>query len=1007
MTMLRRTRPTAADIPSARTLATALTLALSLALPAALLAPPAHAQASRSATPASPAASHESRAFWLDQRTTPASNPAAGSERAVAATRLRTLTLDSASLAGHLQAAPAEFSAAARQQPLVLALPDPAGGFQRFQVVDAPVMEPGLAALHPHIRSVAGRGIDDPTATLRMSITQLGVHASVRSRRGNWYVEPLVHGDQSLYASYWRADVPRRAAPFAEPPLLQPLLSLQRGRYHAAETVQLMGAGFAPHAAVTITVRLAGEAGARQTLHASADADGTVRASFKADPWRATGHFEISASDGRRSSSTNFQVLADGSPLMASVGTQLRTYRLAMVTDPSYASFHGAANVTAAKVVLMTRVNQVYEDDLSIRMVLIAGTDALNLNTAAQATGANGPCGGAPCFTSLSCSSTGLNQNRIVTGLLAGAGNFDVGHLAIGGGGGGVAGLGVVGLDGKARGCTALTPTGDVWAIDYVAHELGHQYNGNHTFNSSVCGGNRSGANSVEPGGGSSVMAYAGICGSDNIQANSDPYFSQRSFDEIFTHTSAAELSLNELQQAALRSFNANGRQFQLRLAGADSAPIVRGSNFSTAGIKAAIEAVAGWPAGGTVTIGSLSDNGFTISYGGTLAGTDVPNLELVNCSDGCSGFVNDITKGGSTTRRGAVTATGNNPPVVSAPAGFTIPLRTPFALTGSATDPDGDTVTYMWEQNDRGGSSGTALTSNAKANGPLFRQFGTRAVFDASIYNPPGQNQVDTNPTRVFPDLAQILAGNTNAEAGSCGTASGAPTPAQIDCFSEFLPTADYVGFAGVNASPARLNFKLTVRDGRGGVNSATTTLTLAPAAGPFLVTAPNTGVTLDGADPSTVTWNVAGTSAAPVSTSTVRILLSTDGGATWPVVLAASTPNDGSQAVVIPNVATSQARVRVEAVDNVFFDVSNSNFTIRFTGDVDGNGVINCDDIGQLRRYLGQRVGDPGYVAAFDFNSDGIIDNLDTAYVQKRLPQGTACAPRVRGGFTPTGAR
>jgi trimeric autotransporter adhesin len=333
--------------------------------------------------------------------------------------------------------------------------------------------------------------------------------------------------------------------------------------------------------------------------------------------------------------------------------------------------------------------------------------------------------------------------------------------------------------------------------------------------------------------------------------------------------------------------------------------------------------------------------------------------------------------------------------------------VRTPFALTGSATDPDGDTVTYMWEQNDRGGSSGTALTSNTKTNGPLFRQFGTRAVFDASIYNPPGQNQVDTNPTRVFPDLAQILANNTNAESGGCGTVSGSPTPAQIDCFSEFLPTAAYVGFAGVNASPARLNFRLTARDGRGGVNSANTTLTLAPEAGPFLVTAPNTGVTLDGADPSTVTWNVAGTQVAPVNTAAVRILLSTDGGATWPVVLAEATPNDGSQQVVIPNVATSQARVRVEAVGNVFFDVSNANFTIRFTGDVDGNGVINCDDIGQLRRYLGQRVGDPGYVAAFDFNSDGIIDNIDLAYVQKRLPQGTACAPRTRGGFTPPTAR
>ncbi len=992
MTMLHRTRHglVAAALLAAGVLA---------ALPAGLAQ--AQTAGARSAQPASAAAAHPTRAYWLDQRQA-AARAASGAGRAVAATRFRGLSLDRASLTGLLQSAPAEFSAAARQQPLVLALPDPAGGFQRFQVVDAPVMEPGLAARHPHIRSYAGRGVDDPTATLRISVTQLGVHASVRSRQGNWYVEPLHHQDESLYASYWRSDVPNRTLAFAEPPMLQPLLSMQRGRYHAGNTVQVMGAGFTPNATVTLTVRMAGDGAVRQTLHATAGPDGTLVASFKADPWKGTGSYELSASDGRATGNSTYQVVADGQPLTASVGTQLRTHRLAMVSDPAYAAFHGAANVTAAKVVLMTRVNQVYEDDLSIRMVLIDATDALNLATPAQATGANGPCGGAPCFASLaSCSSANLNQNRIVAGLLAGAGNFDVGHLALGGDGGGIAGLGVVGLDGKARGCTGINPpTGDVWAIDFVAHELGHQYAGNHTFNGTqgnCSGGNRNTANSVEPGSGSSVMAYAGICGSDNIQSNSDPYFSQRSFDEIVTHTSAAELTLSELQQAALRSFTVNGRQFQLRLGGIDSAPIVRGSNFTTVGIKAAIEAIPGWPAGGTVTIGSLTDNGFTISYGGALAGVDVPNLELVACTDGCSGFVNDITKGGATTRRGTVTATGNNPPAVAAPAGFTIPVRTPFALTGSATDPDGDTVTYLWEQNDRGTTTGTALTSAVKTNGPLFRQFGTRAVFNAGIYNPPGQNLVDTNPTRVFPDLAQILANQTNAEAGNCSALAG---DAQLNCNSEFLPTADYVGTAGVNASPARLNMRLTARDGRGGVNSADTVLTLAPGAGPFLVTAPNTAVTLDGADPTVVTWNVANTQAAPVNATQVRILLSTDGGLTWPTVLNSGTANDGSEVVAVPNLSTTQARVRVEAVGNVFFDVSNANFSIRFTGDVDGDGRISCADITLITRYLGIAAGHPSFVPEFDFNNDGIINAIDLGYVQKRLPRGTVCAPRTRRG-------
>jgi hypothetical protein len=228
----------------------------------------------------------------------------------------------------------------------------------------------------------------------------------------------------------------------------------------------------------------------------------------------------------------------------------------------------------------------------------------------------------------------------------------------------------------------------------------------------------------------------------------------------------------------------------------------------------------------------------------------------------------------------------------------------------------------------------------------------------------------------------------------------SGAPTVAQIDCLSEFLPTADYVGTAGVNASPARLNMRLTARDGRGGVNSADTVLTLAPGAGPFLVTAPNTAVTLDGAELTTVTWNVASTNVAPVNTSDVRVLLSTDGGQTWPTVLRSSTPNTGSVTLTLPNVATTQARVRVEAVGNVFFDVSNANFTIRFTGDVDGNGSITCADITLITRYLGIRAGEPQFIAAYDFNNDGIIDSLDLGYVQKRLPRGTVCAPRTRSG-------
>jgi hypothetical protein len=237
-------------------------------------------------------------------------------------------------------------------------------------------------------------------------------------------------------------------------------------------------------------------------------------------------------------------------------------------------------------------------------------------------------------------------------------------------------------------------------------------------------------------------MAYAGICGSDDLQRHSDPYWSERSFDEVTTYVSSAESNIAEVQMGVLTGFSTNGQQFQLRYQGNDSVPIVRGTNFTAAGIQAAIEGISGWPAGGTATVSSVGDTAFTITFGGTLANTNVDELELVNCSGGCTGYVGEIAKGGQTTRGGTVSATGNAIPTVTAPVQYTIPLRTPFALTASGSDADGDTLTYMWEQNDRGGS-GTGLVSNTKVDGPLFRQFGLAAIVsdeDSLLYNPPAR---------------------------------------------------------------------------------------------------------------------------------------------------------------------------------------------------------------------------------------------------------------------------
>jgi hypothetical protein len=884
-----------------------------------------------------------SGAFWHDAGSADVQRATAKSAVAtVQPRRYHAATLDRAALAQLARSAPNEHAQSAKHSPVVISLPHPQGGYQRFTIVDSPVMEAGLADKHPDIKTYAGRGVDDPSATMRMDITPLGLHASVRSPNGSWYVDPATHLDDSVYTSYHGRDLANRHGVFKEGAIGAPQIILTRGFYHAGDEVEIRGAGFAPGASVTITVGNPGSGfGPLQNLIVSADSEGVVAATVAADATRNTGAYEINATDGASSTTASYHVVADDVSPSAAAGTQLRTYRVALLTDPSYATyFGGGANVTAAKVSLINRVTQVYEDETSIRLVLINNTDALNLNTAAQMTGVDGPCGGTACYTAAQaagCSGSTLTRNRQVIGLLAGAANYDIGHIALGLNGGGIASLGVVGGNYKAQGCTGIpTPVGDYYAVDYVSHEMGHQFSGNHTFNgitSNCSGGNRNATTSVEPGSGSSIMAYAGICGTDDLQTHSDAYWSQRSFDEITAYTSGVESALTEVQMGVLRGWVNNGQQFALQYNGNTSPAIVLGSNYSSNGVKAAIEAIPGWPAGASVSVSALGSTSFTVTFGSTLAGVPANVLQLVNCTGGCSGYVGQIVAGGQTRKGGVVSATGGSAPVVTLAPSYNIPVRTPFALTGSASNAAGEPMTYMWEQNDRGANSGTGLISNSKANGPLFRQFGTQAVVsdaDALEYGSAGENLVSTNPTRVFPDMLQILANNTNAATGTCPVAATPPTPADIACYSEFLPTAGYTGYGKINARPATLNFRLTARDGHGGVGSAATKLVLATGAGPFLVTAPNSALSVAGGAGMTVTWNVANTSAAPVSTANVKISLSTDGGLTYPHVLAASTPNTGSKAVTLPTVSSTAARVKVEAVGNIFFDVSNANFTI-----------------------------------------------------------------------------
>ncbi len=247
--------------------------------------------------------------------------------------------------------------------------------------------------------------------------------------------------------------------------------------------------------------------------------------------------------------------------------------------------------------------------------------------------------------------------------------------------------------------------------------------------------------------------------------------------------------------------------------------------------------------------------------------------------------------------------ATGNTPPSIVTPTAYTIPLGTPFALTASATDADNDHLTYCWEEFDLGAAvDATTIAGLDNGAAPLFRSYAPTA-----------------SPTRSFPSLTYIL-NNAN------------------------VPPLYTDGYLTGEALPARarangLNFRCTVRDnhlGGGGSNYVAVKLAVAAGAGPFAITAPNTATTLAGGSTQTVTWSVANTSAAPVSCANVKISLSTDGGLTFPFVLTSSAPNTGSASVTLPNtgnVATKQGRIKVEAVGNIFFDISDANLTITST--------------------------------------------------------------------------
>lgn len=460
-------------------------------------------------------------------------------------------------------------------------------------------------------------------------------------------------------------------------------------------------------------------------------------------------------------------------------GANLKTYRLAVGCTGEYAraacgtgtNTPTTSQILAKVVTTINRVDGVYETEVAVKLVLVPTTTLVLYGV---------PGTGYTTAENNNASSLISKSQSLITSQI-GSANFDIGHT-FSTGGGGLAQLGCVCSNGsKASGITGSpSPVGDPYDIDYVAHEIGHQYGANHTFNGNggSCNGNRSAANAVEPGSGVTIMAYAGICSPQDIASNSIAYFHAYSYDAI--------------------------------------------TNFINTG-------------------------------GGN------------NCD--------------------VMTATGNGAPSVSAGSNITIPKSTPFELTGSGTDPNGDALTYQWEEIDLGASAGN-WNNGAK---PFFRSY-------APV----------TSTSRLFPRLANILAGTYTTSAG------------------EFLPN-----------SAQSLKFRFTARDnkmGGGGVCSATTQVTVDGTSGPFAVTSQSvSGITYPSGSTQTINWLVNGTNAAPVNCANVDIYVSTDNGATFTLSLA-NTPNDGTENIVMPVVPVNKplCRVKVVSVGNVFFDINKKFFAI-----------------------------------------------------------------------------
>ncbi|MFV8324503.1 reprolysin-like metallopeptidase [Flavobacterium sp. ZS1P14] len=302
-------------------------------------------------------------------------------------------------------------------------------------------------------------------------------------------------------------------------------------------------------------------------------------------------------------------------------------------------------------------------------------------------------------------------------------------------------------------------------------------------------------------------------------------------------------------------------------------------------------------------------------------------------------------------------TAVTNSPPVISAGSDWTIPNGTAFKLAGTGSDINGDTLTYCWEQNDSATSASGAnsIALPTKVDGPLFR----------SMYP-------SSSPIRYMPAYSTVL--------------------------SSKLTTA----WESVSTIARTLHFTLTGRDNvDAAVGTAQTStdemiVNVSGAVGPFAVTSQNTeNLSWFQGTTQTVTWSVNGSNTLAGS-GNVNIKLSTDGGLTFPTILALATANDGSEVITVPNITAQNCRILIEPTANIYYALNSKSFAIGYsvTSSCNTYAFSAPFSIPESASYTSKTVSVPsstGTIADVNFAVGFTHSYLSDVQIEVVSPQGT----------------